>query len=187
VLIPRPETELLVEVGLELRPRRALEVGTGSGAVAHALAAEQPGVEMTASDSSAAALGVARANADRLGLSDRVAFFEGTLPAGEFDLLLANLPYVAESEWSLLEPEIRDWEPREALLAGPDGLAAIRELLATAGDRVAAGKRVPPAIALEVGAGQVVEVAELLAQAGYPRTEARSDLAGIERVVLGRR
>jgi release factor glutamine methyltransferase len=187
VLIPRPETELLVEVGLELHPRRALEVGSGSGAVALALAAELPGVELTASDRSAEALEVARANADRLGLSDRVAFFEGTLPGGEFDLLLANLPYVAESEWSQLEPEIRDWEPREALLAGADGLEAIRELLGAVADRTDGGGQVAAAIALEVGAGQAAAVAALLAEAGYSETEARADLAGIERVVLGRR
>ncbi len=187
VLIPRPETELLVEVGLELRPRRALEIGTGSGAVALALAAELPGVELTASDSSAAALEVARANADRLGLSERVAFFEGTLPDREFDLLLANLPYVAEGDWDRLEPEIREWEPREALLSGADGLAAIRELLASIADRTDSGGQVAAVIALEVGAGQAAAVAALLPEAGYAETEARADLAGIERVVLGRR
>jgi release factor glutamine methyltransferase len=188
VLIPRPETELLVEVGLELGPRRALEVGTGSGAVALALAAELPSAEVSATDSSAEALQVARANAERLGLSERIAFVEGTLPeGGEFDLLLANLPYVAESDWRRLEPEIRDWEPREALLAGPDGLAAIRALLAAVRERAARGERVAAAIALEVGAGQAAAVAALLSGAGYAQTEDRADLAGIERVVLARR
>jgi release factor glutamine methyltransferase len=183
VLIPRPETELLVEVGLELRPRRALEVGTGSGAVALALAGELPRVEVTATDSSPAALQVARANAERLGLGQRVSFELGMLVAhGGFDLLLANLPYVAEDDWRRLQPEIRDWEPREALLAGADGLSAIRELLAVLGERLVADT-----VALEIGAGHAPAVAELLAKAGYPRTETRPDLAGIERVVLGRR
>jgi release factor glutamine methyltransferase len=188
VLIPRPETELLVDVALELNPQRVLEVGTGSGAVALALAAELSRVEVIATDSSPAALDVALANAERLGLSGRVRFLEGTLPAGGgFDLLLANLPYVAESEWERLEPEIRDWEPREALLAGPDGLDAIRELLAAVADRARRGDRVADAIALEVGAGQAAAVAEMLAEGGYRRAAARADLAGIERVVLGRR
>ena len=186
VLIPRPETELLVEAALELGSRRVLDVGTGSGAVALALVDELPAVEVTASDSSAAALVVARANAQRLGLSERIAFVEGTLPAtGDFDLLLANLPYVAESEWPLLSPEIREWEPREALLAGAEGLDAIRELLAALGERAAGDENVPPVVALEVGVGQAAAVAAMLAVAGYPRTETRTDLAGIERVVLG--
>jgi release factor glutamine methyltransferase len=187
-LIPRPETELLVEVGLELAPRTALDVGTGSGAVALALAAELPQARLTATDSSPAALELARANAGRLGLADRVAFEAGTLPdRGGFDLLLANLPYVAESEWPGLAPEIRDWEPREALLAGPDGLDAIRALLVALDERARSGDPVGQAAALEVGAGQAAAVAELVAAAGYPRTETRRDLAGIERVVVGRR
>jgi release factor glutamine methyltransferase len=188
VLIPRPETELLAEVGLELQPRRVLEVGTGSGAVALSLAAELPEVEVIATDSSPSALEVARVNAERLGLSERVSFVEGTLPEdGEFDLLLANLPYVAEPDWGRLEPDIRDWEPREALLAGADGLAAIRALFAAVADRAQGGDQIAGAIALEVGAGQAPAVEALLAEAGYPRSEARADLAGIDRVVLGRR
>ena len=99
VLIPRPETELLVEVGLELRPARVLDVGTGSGAVALAFADELVDVEVVASDVSLEALAVARANAERLGLGERVRFVEGTGPVGErFDLVVANLPYVSEAE-----------------------------------------------------------------------------------------
>jgi release factor glutamine methyltransferase len=188
VLIPRPETELLVEVALELQPRRVLEVGTGSGAVALALADELHGPEVVATDTSPAALAVARANAHRLGLSDRVRFAEGSLPAAmRFDLLLANLPYVAESDWEGLPPEVREWEPREALHGGPDGLDAIRNLLAGAASTVRRGEPVAEAIALEVGAGQAPAVARLLAGAGWPATETRTDLAGIERAVLGRR
>ena len=129
VLIPRPETELLVEVALELRPRRVLEVGTGSGAVALALAAELPEVEVIATDSSPAALEVARANAERLGLAERVSFVEGTLPpAGEFDLLLANLPYVAEPDWGGWRPRFATGSRARRCSAGADGLAAIRAL-----------------------------------------------------------
>jgi len=128
VLIPRPETELLVELALERRPGRLLDVGTGSGAIALAVASELPGCEVVATDASPAALEVAQANAERLGLADRVVFHEGTLPPGDagFDLVLANLPYVSEAEWPSLAPEVTQWEPREALLAGPDGLDAIR-------------------------------------------------------------
>jgi len=180
VLVPRPETELLVELALELKPRRVLDVGTGSGAVALAIADELRGCGMTATDTSAAALEVARANAERLGLAARVDFIEAMLPPERlrFDLLLANLPYVSEEEWGSLAPEVTEWEPREALLAGPDGLDAIRSLVAVARD-------VAPVIALEVGVGQAPAVAELLLDAGFGEVETRPDLAGIPRVVKG--
>jgi release factor glutamine methyltransferase len=186
-LIPRPETELLVDVALELRPKRVLDVGTGTGAVALAVASELSGCEVTATDTSAAALGLARQNAERLGLSERVRFVDAMLPERlDFDLLLANLPYVTESEWEGLTPEIREWEPRAALVAGPDGLAAIRELLGALVRRAADGELVE-SVGLEVGAGQAAAVRGLVKEAGYARTEARHDIAGIERVVLGRR
>jgi len=182
VLIPRPETELLVDLALEIQPRSALDVGTGSGAIALAIAGELPGCEMTATDTSPAALEVARANAERLGLARRVEFVEGTLPPepGEFDLVLANLPYVSEAEWGGLEPEVTEWEPREALLAGPDGLDAIRGLLSLL------SKTPVGCLALEVGEGQSGAVGELMHEAGFSAIEARKDLAGIERVVVGR-
>ncbi|HEX3241623.1 MAG TPA: peptide chain release factor N(5)-glutamine methyltransferase [Solirubrobacterales bacterium] len=181
VLVPRPETELLVELALELGPQTVLDVGTGSGALALAIAAELPGCEVTATDTSTAALDVAGANAEALGLSSRVRFLPGSIPDGEFDLVVANLPYVAESEWPSLQPEITDWEPREALLAGPDGLDAIRAFLS---DLDGKGAR---AVALEVGAGQADAVASMLGEAGFGAVERRRDLAGIERVVWGRR
>lgn len=195
VLIPRPETELLVELALELQPRRVLDVGTGSGAIALAIASELPGCEVVACDTSSSALEVARANAERLGLAGRVELVEGTLPggAGEFDLIVANLPYVSEAEWGDLEPEVTEWEPREALLAGPDGLAAIRSLLS---DRLRVSSRIARVntksaegrtVALEVGDGQAEGVAGLMREAGYEAIEMRRDLAGIERVVVGRR
>lgn len=183
VLIPRPETEMLVDLALELRPGRVLDVGTGSGAIGLAVADELPSCDVTATDASAAALEVARANADRLGLADRVRFVEGTLSLEEaFDLTLANLPYVSEAEWPSLQPEVTQWEPREALLAGADGLDAIRALVTEAAARSLAGT-----LALEVGDGQAGEVARLLRDAGYSEIATRRDLAGIERVVVGHR
>jgi release factor glutamine methyltransferase len=180
VLIPRPETELLVEVALERQPASVLDIGTGSGAIALAVADELPGCEVTASDTSPRALEVARANADRLGLADRVRFSAGTIPdGGDFDLVLANLPYVPERDWPGLQREVTEWEPREALLAGPDGLDAYRALLA---DPLPA-----PAVALEVGEGQSDAVVRLLEAAGFGAVWRRKDLAGIERVVLGER
>src|SRR5436189_384503 len=119
VLIPRPETELLVELALELEPRRVLDVGTGSGAIALAVADELPEAEVTATDTSLDALAVAKSNRDRLGLTRRVRLAHGTLEPGPFDLVLANLPYVSQGEWPGLEPELREYEPREALVAGP--------------------------------------------------------------------
>jgi release factor glutamine methyltransferase len=188
VLVPRPETELLVELALELRPRRALDVGTGSGAIALALADELPDCAVTATDASAAALEVARANAERLGLVERVRFCQVTLPpAGEFDLVLANLPYVAERDWASLQPEVTKWEPREALLAGPDGLDAYRAFIPECGRAFATyGGVTSTALAVEVGEGQAPAVAELFREAGFGGIEARRDLAGIERVVVGR-
>jgi release factor glutamine methyltransferase len=180
VLVPRPETELLVELALELAPRRALDMGTGSGAVALAIAAELPRCEVTATDTSAAALEVARCNAARLGLAGRVDFVEAMLPPrpGGFDLLVANLPYVGEAEWGTLEPEVTEWEPREALLAGPDGLDLLRAAIPAA-----AG--IAPVVAFEVGAGQAPAVSEMLFEAGFGAVETRADLAGIPRVAIG--
>lgn len=189
VLIPRPETELLVEVALERAPARLLDVGTGSGAIALAVADELPNCEVTATDTSPGALEVARANAERLGLAERVRFLPGSLPEeGEFDLILANLPYVAETDWPLLQPEVTEWEPSEALLSGRDGLDAIRAAVVGCDrllSRMARQKTIT--LALEVGDGQATTVAKLLNDAGFPRTQIRHDLAGIERVVIGER
>jgi len=196
VLVPRPETELLVELALELRPGTVLDVGTGSGAIALAVADELPECEVVATDTSTDALEVARANAERLGFSERVRFVEGSVPGGEsFDLTLANLPYIAEPDWSTLQPEVTQWEPREALLAGPDGLDAIRAFLTQLSRRVRDLSRIArlssnsPAevVALEVGEGQADAVASLLGEAGFGPVQTRPDLAGIPRIVWGRR
>ena len=189
VLIPRPETELLVEIALEREPATLLDIGTGSGAIALAVADELPDCAVTATDTSAPALAVARGNADRLGLADRVRFLEGTIPDGEtFDLVLANLPYVEETAWASLQPEVTEWEPREALLAGPDGLDAYRALLSGCGSLFGrmADQRTA-ALAVEVGEGQAEAVRGLMADAGFGVIETRRDLAGIERVVMGER
>jgi release factor glutamine methyltransferase len=181
-LIPRPESELLVESALTLaQGARVLDVGTGSGAIALALKHERPDLNVSASDVSDDALDLARANAVRLGLD--VAFVRADLLAGvadEFDAVLANLPYVAEHERRTLAPEIVRHEPAGALFAGVDGLDAIRALTA----QLASRERVA-FVALELGEGQAASVAELLGEARFARVERLSDLAGIERVVTG--
>ena len=183
VLVPRPETELLVEVALALPSgARVHEVGTGSGAVALALLDERPDLAVSASEASPGAVEVARANAARLGLELELSHARGLPPAlrGDrsaptpraYDLVLANLPYVRDDEWGALAPEIVRWEPREALVGGADGLDAIRELVAQA----------PPGtrLALEHAPAQAPAVRDLLRDA-----ETLSDLAGRERVTVG--
>jgi release factor glutamine methyltransferase len=178
VLVPRPETELLVEVACELAVHGGWihDVGTGSGAVALALKDERPDLRVTASDASPEAVSVARDNAERLGLDVEVTCESG-LPAaagsGELDLLVANLPYVRAAEWATLAPEITEHEPRGALVAGTDGLDVIRALVGES----PAGTR----LALEHAPDQASAVRPLLADA-----ETRADLAGRERVTVGR-
>jgi release factor glutamine methyltransferase len=176
VLVPRPETELVVELAVAALPQgaRVIDVGTGSGAIALALADERPDLRVSASDVSADALAVARANARRLGLD--VAFAEADgLPPGDWDAVVANLPYVAEGE--RLAPEIARHEPRGALFSGPDGLDAIRALVARA-----AGIGW---IALEHGADQGGPVRGMLRGAGWSDVRTERDLAGHERVTVG--
>jgi release factor glutamine methyltransferase len=180
-LVPRPETELLVECALELPAgARVLDVGTGCGAVALALAHERPDLELSGSDLSERALELARLNSRRLGLDVR--WLRSDLLAqiaNEFDAVVANLPYIAEGESDSLAPEILEHEPPEALFAGPDGLSAIRTLLS----QLRLRRRVS-FVALEVGAGQAGAVAELLRACGFRRLRRERDLAGIERVLV---
>jgi len=184
VLIPRPETELLVEVGLTLpRGARVLDVGTGSGAVALSLKDERPDLQLKGSDIDENALQLARANGERLGL--QVDWFLADLLVGvpdEFDAILSNPPYVSESERADLAPEILRHEPAGALFSGPDGLDAIRSLI----DQAAARASVR-LLALEVGARQAAVVIELMRTAGFPAVRSEPDLARIERVVVGER
>ncbi len=175
VLVPRPETELLVELAVAALPEgaRVVDVGTGSGAVALALADERPDLNVTGSDVSADALAVARANGDRLGLRVEWTLADG-VPAGEWDAVVANPPYVAEGE--RLPPEIARHEPPGALFAGADGLDVLRRLELTA-----------PWIALEHGAAQGDAVRALLGGAGYGDVATHRDLAGLDRVTTGAR
>jgi release factor glutamine methyltransferase len=182
VLIPRPETELLVELALELQPSSVLDVGTGSGAVAFAIADELPNAEVVATDIYPDALEAARENAVRLSLASRVRLGQGTLATGAFELIVANLPYVTEREWRDLEPELRDWEPRSALTPGPTGLEAIDAFL---GELAVSPATSAKAIGLEVGAGQAGVVADLVRRAGFAEVDVTKDLAGVERVVVG--
>jgi release factor glutamine methyltransferase len=189
VLVPRPDTETLVEEGRDrldaaAHPaERIADVGTGSGAVALALKKVRPAAALFATDHSADALAVARANAERLGLE--VTFLEGDLaeplaPHGPFSLLAANLPYIPTGELAALPPEVRA-EPARALDGGPDGLDLVRRLVAQAPALLAPGG----ALALEIGAGQADATADLLTGAGFTDVRRRRDLAGIDRVVSG--
>ena len=188
VLIPRPETERLIEIVLGLlrpieRPR-ILDVGTGSGVIAVTLALELPGARVFATEVSAAALEVAKQNARRLGADGRIEFRRGDLAApfaGErFDLVVSNPPYVPSEEIAGLSPEVRDHEPRVALDGGPDGLELYRRLAACV-DEVLVERGW---LAVEIGFGQSDAVRRIFSQGGSTAVEVERDLAGIERVVV---
>ena len=186
VLIPRPETELLVELALERLPNRAgrvLDLGTGSGAIAVAIAHAAPDAEVVAVDASRAALAVARENARRHGAALR--FVEGEwfarLGGERFDLVVSNPPYVAAGDAHLGEGDLR-FEPRTALVAGPDGLDAIRAIAAGAKEHLVAGGW----LLFEHGFDQAERCRTLLRIYGYAGIEGWPDLAGIARVAGGR-
>jgi release factor glutamine methyltransferase len=183
VLVPRPETEHLVDALLDLpSDARVHDVGTGSGAIALALKHERPDLRVSASDVSPDALAVARANAQRLGLD--VAFSQGDLLDGvdrHVDVVVSNPPYVQDGDRASMAPEVVKHEPGLALFAGADGLRTIRPLVTQAAATDA------HLLALEVGAGQAPAVRALVAAAGFPEVDTVTDLAGHERVVLGRR
>ncbi|NRB71048.1 MAG: peptide chain release factor N(5)-glutamine methyltransferase [Xanthomonadales bacterium] len=185
VLIPRPETELLVEWGLELLAgsARAADLGTGSGAIALALASERPGADIHATDCSAGALETARRNASALGL-DKVQFHQGswTTPLqGSFELLVSNPPYVAADDPHLQQGDCR-FEPRAALSPGADALVAYRDIISEA------PAVLQPAgwLLFEHGHEQGSAVRELLHGAGFEKVSTRPDLAGLERISGGR-
>jgi len=188
VLVPRPETELLVDRCLALiaaiAAPRVLDVGTGSGALALAIASERAEAVVAGCDVSEDALAVARGNGERLGIA--VEWVGSDLLAGmggrRLDLIVSNPPYVSASEIDGLEPEVRDWEPRGATVAGETGLEVIARLVEAAPAALEPGG----ALALEVGAGQAAAVARLLAGAGLVDVGSERDHAGIERIVWGR-
>lgn len=203
VLIPRPETEHLVEQVLAAAKNqdaqtfapetkkssehllRILDVGTGSGAIATALAKQLPGASVTATDISEAALSLARENAERIGVSIR--FLQGDLlapVAGEtFDFIVSNPPYVASSDRESLSVEVREHEPSLALFAGVDGLEVYRRLIPQSFAALASGGF----LALEIGYNQQSSVRSLLADSGFTNIEFTSDLQGIPRVAVAQR
>jgi len=195
VLIPRPETEHLVERAVEILQEECAaseplvyDVGTGSGCIAVAVAAAVPGARVTASDVSAEALAIAARNVERHELTDRVTLLEGDLlgpftPGEQADLVLSNPPYVAEGEWAGLQPEIAEHEPKVALVAGTDGLDCIRRLL----DAAPAHTKPGAALLCEIGDGQAEAVAAMVeGNAAYQSVVLHRDLAGIERVCEAR-
>jgi release factor glutamine methyltransferase len=192
VLIPRPETECLVEevlkyYGREVGPLGIIDLGTGSGVIGVVLAAEIPSARITATDLSQGALGVARRNADRHGVAERIEFFEGHLFAsavGEFDVIVSNPPYIPDDVYPLLPEGIRAFEPPAALIAGPDGVAFHREIIREGNARLKPGGR----IFLEIGEGQKGLVESLFREVGcYTDIYFRQDYGGMERVVSARK
>ena len=190
VLIARPESETLVEAVLAQlpardRPLRVLDLGVGSGCLLLALLSELPEATGLGVDDSPAALALAGRNAERLGLAGRADFRQGHWGAGvreRFDVIVSNPPYVAERDWDGLQPEIREFEPKAALVAGPDGLAAYRALAPECARLLTQGGL----CALEIGFAQGDAVAALLAAEGLVVTERARDLAGIERCLIAR-
>lgn len=191
MLVPRPETEHLVEVILEHiahRPARILEIGTGTACVAVAIAKHAPECSIVATDINPDALDLARRNTARHALDGCIEFREGNLfdalPTTDppFDVICSNPPYVEESDFPNLSPTIRLYEDPRALIAGPDGLAVIRQIVARAPAFLAPGGL----LALELGMGQYAIVRELLQNEAFEAPEVRRDLAGIERIAYAR-
>jgi release factor glutamine methyltransferase len=185
VLDPRPETETLVAEALAAPFRRVVDLGTGSGCILLSCLAGRPQARGLGTDLSAAALDVARRNAEALGLADRAAWHLGTWWEGvedRFDLVLSNPPYIAADEMAGLAPEVRDWDPHLALTPGGDGLQAYRVLAAGLSAHLAPGGRV----LLEIGPTQGPAVRALLAAAGLGDLRILPDLDGRDRVVAGR-
>ena len=188
VLVPRADTEVLVEEALSRIEGSVhlLDVGTGSGAIAVAMAHEKPEVQVTALDCSEEALQVARGNAERNGVAERVSCIAGDLaelPPGPFAMVVSNPPYIPAADCEKLMPEVRDHEPRLALDGGEDGLTAYRQLTSQSGDILLPGGW----LLVEVGIGQAEDVVALFKAAGLAEIKSRDDYAGIPRVVAGRK
>lgn len=188
VLVPRADTEVLVEEALSRIEGSAhlLDVGTGSGAIAVALAHEKPEIRVTALDCSEEALQVARGNAERNGVAERVSCLAGDLaelPPGPFAMVVSNPPYIPTADCEQLMPEVRDHEPRLALDGGEDGLTAYRQLACQSAEILLPGGW----LLVEVGIGQAEDVVALFEAAGLAEIKSRDDYAGIPRVVAGRK
>lgn len=187
VLIPRPETELLVDELLALTPRDGVvvDLGTGSGCVAVVAAAKRNDLRLYALDRSSAALDIARGNAQRHDVADRIEFVEGDFAApprawsGTAHTVVSNPPYVREADWAELEPEVRDHDPKCALVAGESGLEAYRVLVPQARRLLLPAGR----LLLELGAGQADEVRKLVRAAGFDDVQVEPDLNGIPRLL----
>ncbi len=188
ILVPRPETEHLVEAVLAARPERVADICTGTGCVAVAVAKQRPAALVVATDVNPQAVALARRNVARHGLESRVRVFEGDLLApvrahAPFDVVCSNPPYVEDEAWATLSPNITDYEDPRALLAGSDGLDIIRRLIVEAAPLLSLGGL----LALELGMGQYDAVDALLGDAGYRQVGVIHDLAGIARIITGRR
>ena len=195
VLIPRPETEVLAQMALDecrrLGADLAVDLGTGSGALALSLAAERPGLEVWATDASEDALAVARANLSGLGrAATRVRLAAGSwfdaLPAevaGRIDVIVTNPPYVSDAEMADLPAEVRDWEPRQALCSGPTGLEDVERILFEAPSWLAR----PGSVLVELAPHQAAPARALARRAGFTSVTVWPDLAGLDRIVLARR
>lgn len=190
VLIPRPDTECLVEEALALSKAhpltRAAEVGVGSGAIAIALLTELPGLTVHASDIAETPLRVARVNAERHRVAERLHLAHGAglaplAAAGPFDLIVSNPPYIRRADYSRLEPHIREWEPAEALVSGDDGLDCIRALLAELGPATLAPGG---ALLLEIGDADQANILSARLAPTFSEVRVRKDYAGHERVVV---
>lgn len=190
-LVPRPETELLVERGLEvigaLDKASILDLGTGTGCIPIALLAEYSDVTAVAVDLSTEALEMARFNANRHGVGGRLttlrgSWFDPLEPGERFDLITSNPPYIETADIAGLMPEVREHDPRLALDGGPDGLAAYRAIAAEAGLFLAANG----VLLLEIGASQAAAVSDILVGAGFAEVEVGRDLAGHERMIVAR-
>ena len=182
VLDPRPDTETLVAAALEHPFDTVLDLGTGSGAIILSLLSERPKATGVATDISPKALDIARRNAGRVGVADRVRFEEAdwwTGLSGQFDLIVGNPPYISEVEMETLAPEVRDWEPHLALTPGGDGLSAYRIIAAGLNQFLA-----PNGTAFfEIGYRQAADVMEIFENAGITKLKILQDIAGHDRVI----